>query len=631
MLTTIRDKAGGWFAYALVILFVIPFAFFGIQDYFSGSGPQVVAIVNGTEIPVQAYNRELQMQQREIASQYGGKLPNDEAIDALVKERVIEGMVRRELLRTEIEKAGYASSDQAVFNRLSSISAFQSNGRFDADLYTNVLASQRRQKSEFEASLREDIRLAQFLNGLQTSVFLPVENQVQYESLLNQRRTFNYFVYQPDVPQFAEKITAANIEEHYRSAINRYQSPERMRVQYVEVKESDLMSFIEVKEEALREIYNQAPPEILTPERREAAHILLKWDESTSEEDKQASRKLANEIVDQARANQDFAELAAKYSEDKLSSASGGSLGEVQRGDLAPEIETVLFQLEASAISRPVETLAGLEILRVNKVHPAVQKPYEDVRDSLEENYRQRQTESIYVDQSESLLTSSYEHPDNLEIAADAIGAEVKSTGWFTRDQGEGIAASAQVRDAAFSEAVKGGQNSDLIDISPGHVLVLRVSEHEPAKPKPLENVTEEIRMELARQQAELVAKEKVDGWLAMLRSGESIEDTAEQENQKLVMAEAVTRSDQSFPPTLLKAVFSTPKPADSRVNVGMQTLENGEYAIFALREVVNAQPSDVSEKATESLSVDYAERELEAILGALRQKADVEIIKENL
>lgn len=631
MLTAIRDRAGGPFAYALVLMFIIPFLFFGIQDYLGGSGPQVAAVVNGTEIPVRAYNQELQAQQRELSRQYGGKLPSDESFESLLRERVIESMVTRELLRTEISAAGYDVSDQAIFNRLRNIEAFHTNGVFDSTRYTNMLAAQRRPQSEFEASLREEIRLAQFLNALQTSVFLPVEAQLTYRRYLDQRRSFDYFIYDPDPDQFLAEITEQDIRAHYEAEMDRYMKPEQVKVQYVDVNESELQSFIEVDDEAIREIYEQSPPEVLNPERRIAAHILLKWDETTSEEDKEELRKLANELVERAREGEDFGELAKEFSEDRLSADQGGSLGEVRRGDLAPEIDRVIFQMTEGSTSRPVETASGLEILHVQKVHPAVPKPFEEVKESLEERYRQRQAENLYVDQTETLLTTSYENPDNLEVSADAIGGKIKTIDWFSRDRGEGLALYPQIRTAAFNEAVLKGDNSDLIDVSEGHVLVLRVAEHRPAEPKPIETVEDEIRQELAKQRAERFARENAEQMVAVLKSGQDIEAVASERGLVVQSAEAATREQEDVDVALLDAVFSASRPNEGERTYGMRSLGGSSFAIFALSKVDDGMVQDIADTDPETLYSDYAARELEAVTGALRVNAEIEILKENL
>ena len=50
MLQSIRDKAQGWFAWAIVILISVPFALWGIQEYLGVGAEPVMASVNDRDI-----------------------------------------------------------------------------------------------------------------------------------------------------------------------------------------------------------------------------------------------------------------------------------------------------------------------------------------------------------------------------------------------------------------------------------------------------------------------------------------------------------------------------------------------------------------------------------------------------
>ena len=59
MLQNIRDRASGWIAYVIVIGISIPFALWGIDQYFTG-GNVIVAQVNDTKISSERLNNEYQ-------------------------------------------------------------------------------------------------------------------------------------------------------------------------------------------------------------------------------------------------------------------------------------------------------------------------------------------------------------------------------------------------------------------------------------------------------------------------------------------------------------------------------------------------------------------------------------------
>jgi nitrogen fixation protein NifM len=131
--------------------------------------------------------------------------------------------------------------------------------------------------------------------------------------------------------------------------------------------------------------YQFHPDEFMRPEIRRARHILITINEDLPENGREAARKRIDDIA--ARLAKDpkrFEEQALKHSECPTA-MNGGLLGEVVRGKLYPELEAVLFALNAMAISPVVESELGFHILRCDEVMPAGSVPLAQVRDKVRE------------------------------------------------------------------------------------------------------------------------------------------------------------------------------------------------------------------------------------------------------
>ncbi|PYQ11249.1 MAG: hypothetical protein DMF80_22255 [Acidobacteria bacterium] len=90
----------------------------------------------------------------------------------------------------------------------------------------------------------------------------------------------------------------------------------------------------------------------------------------------------ARDLVVRARGGEDFAELARTHSV-AANRTSGGELGVLRKGDLAPEVEKVAFALAPGQVSDPLPTAEGFRILKVvEKTDPSV-VPYEDARTEI--------------------------------------------------------------------------------------------------------------------------------------------------------------------------------------------------------------------------------------------------------
>ncbi len=80
---------------------------------------------------------------------------------------------------------------------------------------------------------------------------------------------------------------------------------------------------------------------------------------------------------------------------------------------------------------------------------------------------------------ADQLTTLSYEHSDSLEIAAEAIESEIMETDFFSRNsETEGVLSKPQIISSSFNaELISSGQNSDAIELSDNHIVVLKVLE----------------------------------------------------------------------------------------------------------------------------------------------------------
>lgn len=124
-----------------------------------------------------------------------------------------------------------------------------------------------------------------------------------------------------------------------------------------------------------RRVYERNPERFRTPALYEASHILV---EARSPDDNERAQVVAERLMDKLLANVcTFAELAHDCS-DCPSGATGGSLGQMSVGDLAPELEEVLLALRPGEIApEPVLSRYGWHIARLDRLIPGVQLPFE--------------------------------------------------------------------------------------------------------------------------------------------------------------------------------------------------------------------------------------------------------------
>lgn len=136
-------------------------------------------------------------------------------------------------------------------------------------------------------------------------------------------------------------------------------------------------------------VYASAPERFMMPAIYEASHILVAPAEPTEQAWAHAEVRAA-QLVTALQGGADFALLASAHSACP-SSAEGGALGQLQRGDLGAELEEVLWTLNVGAIApAAIRTKFGWHIVRLDRRSDAQTAPYEVVRDFIFSALRER-------------------------------------------------------------------------------------------------------------------------------------------------------------------------------------------------------------------------------------------------
>lgn len=97
-------------------------------------------------------------------------------------------------------------------------------------------------------------------------------------------------------------------------------------------------------------------------------HILIKTGESATQEEKDAARKKAEDIIEKIKVGEDFAALVKEYSEDEGSSSRGGDYVFGKDASFLTEFKDAAFLLDPGGFTQtPVETEAGYHIIKVEE------------------------------------------------------------------------------------------------------------------------------------------------------------------------------------------------------------------------------------------------------------------------
>ena len=140
----------------------------------------------------------------------------------------------------------------------------------------------------------------------------------------------------------------------------------------------------EADEATCRRYWTANPAKFRAPDVYEAAHILFAAAPADAEARETAKRAAMETLVLLKQEPTRFAALARERSACP-SAASGGLLGQQSRGDLVPEIETFVMNLEEGQICPvPIATRYGFHVLRLDRLARGANLTFEAARPLIE-------------------------------------------------------------------------------------------------------------------------------------------------------------------------------------------------------------------------------------------------------
>lgn len=628
MLQRIHDSLTKWVVVVVLGLIAFSFIFWGVDFGLTGAA-RFAARVNGEDVPLTDFDRELQSRQNQFQQLYRTEIPED--VRRELRRAVVEDLIRDTALKQRVEEQGYRVSDARLTQSIRDIAAFQVDGQFSMDVYQGLLANQGFTPTAFEALQRQSLEVGDLQNGIVSSTFLTPAEFRRYIELYNQRREIAYALFETEAFTANVTIDDAAIASRYENNQASYQTPESVDLEYVELALADVAATVQLTEDDLRAAYEQERERFETAEERRARHILIEVAGGNEE----AARAAAEAAAARLRSGEDFAAVAAEVSADAGTKAQGGDLGWIGRGMLVGPFEDALFALQVGDVTPPVRTEFGFHIIRLDELRAGDLQSFEAVRDELAAETRTRRAENEFYDRANRLGDAAFDAYNDLTTVAASTGLPLKTLNGFSRSGDlAAFASSAPVVQAAFAdEVVDSGRNSELVELGDDHVLVLRVAAHHVPTTKPLDEVREQIREELTHERGQQLAEEAARAFLAGIEQGEDAAALAAMHGGSWTPAAWVTRTDSAAPTEVLTAAFGVPKTATGVAQ--LIALANGGQAVIVVTGVEAGQPASMTqterEQRREQLADQAARAELTGYAGNVRDSATVRIPEEIL
>ncbi|MCR9258273.1 MAG: SurA N-terminal domain-containing protein [Pseudomonadaceae bacterium] len=606
MLQKLRDQTQGTGFKILVgaIIVVLTLFGFGATNLFTGGDPEL-AQVGSYSITQNQLATETERERQRLLSQMGPDFDPSNIDRLQLQEYVLQQLINRQILYQATDELGIAVAPETVNEELINSPAYQVDGQFNEAIYRQQLRALGYTPLSFVAEFSNALSAETLQSGLYGSVSMPDWELAEIVRIISQRRDIAYLPLTVENFSKGIEISEEDITLRYNENQSNYMTPLTVDVSYLQMSAQDLIddSSIEVTEAQLLSLYEDERQLALADEQRDSAHILIQIDQDRSDAEALAA---IEDIQSRIAAGEDFSELAKQYSDDAGSAAAGGDLGPAGKGIFDPAFETALWDLQAPGdVSEPVLTNFGYHLIKLKSVVVPEYPEFDTMQDQLTARLREMQAQDLFIDKALELERAAYDERFSLDNTAATMGLAVTKVAGVSQAGAseDPLLNDPKVTSVLFSNDVLEGTNSDAIELNDTQIVVVRVDKQHEPEPVPLDQVADEIRDELVREQA-LAAIEaaKAEG-IQRLTAGESVTEIARDLGSRWQTFELAARanSNQNIPNSVLEAAFDLARPLPGKKSVGMSDLPDGA-ALITVTRVIQGDPSTTAEAEIEQL-----------------------------
>lgn len=600
MLQKIRDNTQGIIAKVIMGFIIAVFALFGIDTIVGTYLVSTPALtVNGEEIAAQEIDSLAQRKAQQLLAEMGDNIDFSLFNEALFREAAVNELIQRELINQSADNSNMGISSVTIDRRIAQTPDFQIDGVFNAERANLVLQSMGYSPAAYRAVLAQELVLNQILAAYTATGLVTQDQLSQLVALTHQKRSFRFVPVPASVYIDTVEVSEDEIASYYQNNQARFRQEEMVSIEYVELNKQDMMAEVTVTEEQLQAAYQAEVAAYQAQTERRASHIL--WEASTPDE-LTAARAEAEAVKARIDAGEDFATLAAEFSDDTGSASSGGDVGFTTGDSFVDAFESTLRSLAVNEVSGPVQTEFGIHLIKLTEQSETVIEPFEARRDALERDIKQKRVDDLFSARADELSNLAFESPD-LEEPARQLNLTPRTSELFGRSGGVGVTALPGVIDAAFSvEVMEEGLNSEIINVDGNRSIVLRVVGHQDAEIRPLDVVRGEVEILLRQDKARQQAARLGESLLTSLQGGSNIDGLLSTQNLSWNQVDNIERAAPDVNPEIADIVFAMPRPEDGKSSLAGFSVSNGDYLLVELQSVVDGTSADLRDSEEQNM-----------------------------
>ena len=629
MLRLMRDYASSWLIKVILGAIVIVFVFWGVGSFRAQRGNRV-ALVNGDSITMEEYKEEYNNLIEQFRQRFGNRL-NDEMIQMLqVENQALNRLIDQKLLLQEAVKLNFRVSDDELAAAIRKIKAFQTSGVFDKRIYRNSLNRYGLTPEQFEVNQKEFMLIEKLRSLLFGNIKVSDGEAMEWFKWENASVNIDYILFEPgrykDINPSAEEIKTFFVD-HKES----YKTEPMIKVRFLCFDPDNYRAKAIISDKKIQDYYEAHQEEFKTDKTVEARHILIKVDEDAGGEAVEKAKNKALDILQMAREDKDFAELARQYSECP-SKDQGGHLGVFRKEAMVKPFADKAFSMKAGEISLPVRTRFGWHIIKVEKINEGSIVSIDEAKKGIRKKLIDEEAKILAYEEAESVFDTIFEG-DDLIKASNERNLKLQTTDFFTiKGPDKGIKNREKFASAAFNLSAM--EISDILDFEDGY-YILQVMEKNPGEIPELKDVKEKVRAALIKEKQDENAGKDANEFLSGLKKGKLMSAQCVKYGLKLSNSSFFKRNEPIPDIGLEREIIEAAFKLSNKIKWPEKVIKGEKgYYVISFKERKEADPEGfVKEKASikEGLLRQKRIKTFDEWLTQIRNKSDISIEKDFL
>jgi peptidyl-prolyl cis-trans isomerase D len=585
MLRGMRKASSNWLGKTIMAVvmgvLIISFGVWGIADIFRGFGQSTLAKVGGTEISTDQFRQLYTDRLQQIGRQFGRPLTSDQARAFGLDRQVLQQTIAEAALDEEARRLGLAQSDEETRRMIFSDPNFKGpNGAFDPQRFEAAIRQFGYSEARYVADQRKVSLRRQIAGTISAGLEPPKVMMDALSRFQNEQRSAEYVRLTAAQAGTIDPPSPETLASYFDEHKIQFRAPEYRKIAFVAITPEDIAKWSDVSDDDAKKLYELRKDTLGKPEKREVSQIVF----PTVEEATAARARIES--------GTSFDDLA----KERGLKPADVELGSVSKSEIIdPDVAKAAFALTPGEISQPVQGKFGVALLKIGKIEPGVDVPYEIVAQGLKKEIATERARKSVADLRDKMEdergggASVIEAAKKLGLNAVTVDAVDRSgrrpDGQFASEVPKGL----DVVTQAFGSDV--GVDNDPISFNGGYVWydVIGIT---PTRERNLDEVKDQVEAKWREDQIASRLRTKATDMVQKLDQGGKLADEAASAGLTVETAANFKRdaSLPSVPAGLIAAAFRNAKDgAGQTAGTG-----NNEWIVFRVTDI-NLPPVDLA------------------------------------